>query len=282
MRSSPDISAAPFGAFAPDGWAYLVMATFSFDRPHRTWPLHRKLAKRWLRASEKAYDVCFRGLRLRLLPSSNAGDEGIVLNGIHGEEDEFDRVIERVAEYDNFIDIGANIGLYSMLAGRILPPDRPIIAFEPAPDTFERLKTHLAFNGMSDRVTVINAAVAEAPGELALFRPPHNQGGTSATKRFDHWQEIKVSKVTLADALNDLGIDHIGMLKIDIEGFEDSALLPYFDVMPPKAWPRYILTEVCHRRFWKRDLVAELRAFGYREVYSNQRNIHFALDEGRA
>jgi hypothetical protein len=82
----------------------------------------------------------------------------------------------------------------------------------------------------------------------------------------------------LADALADLGIDRIGMLKIDIEGFEDRALLPYLDKMPKESWPRYILIEVCHGKSWKRDVVAELAAKGYAEVYRNRRNIHFEID----
>lgn len=278
MRATPDMDAAGFGAFAPDTLAHFVLATFDFDRPHRAWPLHRKLAKRWLRTSDKIFDVTFRGLRLRLHPSVNVGDEAIVLNGIHGEEDEFDIVLAKAAQYENFIDIGANIGLFSLLAAKAMPKASPVVAFEPAPDTCERLRTHLAFNGLSDRVTVVNAAVAEATGILELFRPPNNQGGTSATKRFDHWETIKVPKVTLADALGQLGIDRIGMLKMDIEGFEDSALMPYIDVMPRESWPRYILSETCHNRFWKRDMVSELKSLGYKVVYANQRNMHFALE----
>lgn len=277
----PSLEEAPFGTFSPDTTARLVLGKRDFNRPRRAWPLWRKLGKSWLRRSERVFDVTFQGLRLRLHPASNAGDEGIVLNGIHGEEDEFRRVVERVGAYENFIDIGANIGLYSLLAARSLPEGRPIIAFEPDPGTARRLAINLALNGVT-RVEVIEAAVSPSRGEMSIYQAPHSIGLTSANKRFDDWVEQKVPMVPLAEALAERGIHRIGMLKIDIEGFEDQALLPYLDTTPPEAWPRYILIEVCHNKYWKRDVVRELRAKGYREVFSNVRNLHFEREGDRA
>jgi FkbM family methyltransferase len=276
MDRIPDAATAPFGAFAPDDTAKRILGTSEFDHPHRPWALRRKLGRVWLRRSGRVFDVVFHNLRLRLHPATNAGDMGIVLNGIHGEEDEFERVAQRVAKYENFIDIGANIGLFSLIAARYLPEGRPIVAFEPSAETAERLRTNLAFNA-AERVQVLEAAVAEEPGVLRLYRSPTNIGGTSAVGKPGGTIEIEVRKVVLADALNELGISRIGMLKIDIEGFEDRALLPYLDVMPEDSWPRYILIEVCHGNFWNRDVVAELESKGYRAVYRNRRNVHFAL-----
>lgn len=277
----PGLDEAPFGTFSPDTVARLVLGKRNFDRPRRTLPLWRKLGKSWLRRSNRVFDVTFQGLRLRLHPATNAGDEGIVLNGIHGEEDEFARVVERVGAYENFIDIGANIGLYSLLAARHLPEGRPIIAFEPDPGTAGRLRINLALNGVT-RVEVVEAAVSPERGEMSLYQAPNSIGLTSANKRFDDWVEERVPMVPLAEALAERGIQRIGMLKIDIEGFEDRALLPYLDTMPPDAWPRYILIEVCHQKYWRRDVVAELRAKGYRAVFDNVRNIHFEREGARA
>jgi FkbM family methyltransferase len=277
----PDLEEAPFGTYSPDATARLVLGKRDFDRPRRAWPLWRKLGRAWLHRSRRIFDVTFQGFRLRLHPATNAGDEGIILNGIHGEEDEFARVVERVAAYENFIDIGANIGLYSLLAARNLPEGRPIIAFEPDPGTAQRLRTNLALNGVS-RVEIVQAAVSPERGEMSIYQAPHSIGLTSANKRFDDWTEQKVPTIPLAEALAERGIERIGMLKIDIEGFEDRALLPYLDKMPPEAWPRYILIEVCHNKYWQRDVVAELRGKGYREVFSNIRNLHFEREGDRA
>lgn len=279
MESLPDTTAAPFGVYAPDALARFVVGTDNFDRVHRPWALRRKLGKLWLRRSRRIFDLTFLGFKLRLHPATNAGDMGIVLNGIHGEEDEFARVAERIGDYENFIDIGANIGLYSLIAARGLPPGRPILAFEPAPDTALRLRANLAFNAGTERVEVIEAALGDQPGDLTLARGGSNIGGTSAVKPGGAGEQIHVRCLRLPDVLAARGIARIGMLKIDIEGFEDRALLPVLDVMPPEAWPRYILIEVCHSRYWKRDVVAELKTRGYREVYRNSRNIHFAREE---
>jgi len=275
MTLLPNAETAPFGHFAPDRAARLILGVSNFDVPHRRWPLRRKVGKFWLRRSSRIFDLHFHGLKLRLHPASNVGDEGIVLNGIHGEEDEFAIVRDRVSDYDNFIDIGANIGLYSLIAARALPAGRPVVAFEPDPQTVSRLETHLKFNQVSDRVTVVRAAVGEEAGELTLYRPPFNIGGTSAHKRFDHWIEVRYPVVHLARKLNELGVQRLGMLKIDIEGFEDRAIMPFMEESPEENWPRYILIEVCHRKFWKQDVIESLQSRGYREVFRNTRNIHF-------
>lgn len=267
---------SPFGTYTPDFTAKICVGTFDFDRPHKAWPLIRKLSKRWIRNSGRFFDLKYRGFKLRLHPATNVGDEAIVLHGIHGEEDEFKRVETLIHQFENFIDIGANIGLYSLIAARHLPETRPIVAFEPMKNTLQRLNANLKLNDVH-RVHVINAAVSDANGVLELYQPPANLGGTSNVKRYQNWAPSKVEKTTLKDALAALGIDRIGMLKVDIEGAEDAAILPYIDSMPRSSWPKYILAETCHQRNWNRDLEVELLNHGYRCVYENRRNKHFAM-----
>lgn len=263
----PSYEEYPFGFFVPDRAAQLILGVSDFDVPHKVWPLRRKLGKYWLRRSPRVFDITYQGFKLRLHPASNVADEGIVLNGVHGEEDEFSIVRNLVSQYENFIDIGANIGLYSLIAAHVLPVGRPIVSFEPDPKVVGRLKNHLHFNGFHDRVTIVNSAVGETDGELKIYRPPFNMGGISAHKRFDHWIESSATMMTLFSALNKLKINRIGMLKIDIEGFEDRALLPFFKEASRDCWPRYILIEVCHGRLWKSDAVKILLSIGYRQVF---------------
>ena len=52
-------------------------------------------------------------------------------------------------------------------------------------------------------------------------------------------------------------------LKIDVEGFEADALMPYFEATGPEAWPRAIVIETLHRGLWPRDCLSELFQRGY-------------------
>ncbi|HMS94487.1 MAG TPA: hypothetical protein PKA03_04600 [Tabrizicola sp.] len=110
------------------GLSRLVPGKRSFDRPRRAWPRWRTFGKRWLHRSSRTFDVTFHGFKLRLHPAGNAGDAGFVLNGIHGEEDEFARVAARVAEFETFADNGADVGRYCLIPERHLPEGRSVVA----------------------------------------------------------------------------------------------------------------------------------------------------------
>jgi hypothetical protein len=52
-------------------------------------------------------------------------------------------------------------------------------------------------------------------------------------------------------------------MKIDIEGYEDQALFPYFEKAPQIFWPRVIVIEDCHKSDWKRDVISHMEDRGY-------------------
>ena len=62
------------------------------------------------------------------------------------------------------------------------------------------------------------------------------------------------------------------MLKIDIEGFEDQALAPFFDSADESLWPTHVLIEIAHQHIWQRDLMAMLAERGYAEIFRTEEN----------
>jgi FkbM family methyltransferase len=240
----------------------------------RRWVPWRWLAKRWLQRRGGAWDVTWHGFRLRLYPAQNAGDMGLMLTGRHGEEDEIAIVQDEAPRHDVFVDVGANIGLYSLTAARAMPAGARVLAFEADPVVAERLRRHLAFNRVQ-AVTVVEAALGAAPGTAVLHRNPANLGGNSLVRTGSGRIDVTVPVMTLAQALADRGVDHVGMLKIDIEGYEDRVLVAFLASAPPALWPAYVLIEVCHRAHWEEDAEAALGSRGYVEVYRNRRNRHF-------
>lgn len=128
---------------------------------------------------------------------------------------------------DIVLDIGANIGWYSIVLKKNIQPNVKIFAFEPAPQNFELLEKNLQANGVAG-VVPVNKAVAEAPGHSTLFLyHPKNSGRHSLldintkTKK-----SVRVETVRLDDFLlsGNAPPERVKFVKIDIEGYEFFAL----------------------------------------------------------
>lgn len=77
-----------------------------------------------------------------------------------------------------FLDIGANQGLYSILAARN-PACRGVYAFEPIPTTANRLRRNLDLNAVASRVTVVEAAISDRVGSAVIHVAGQHTGGAS-------------------------------------------------------------------------------------------------------
>lgn len=123
---------------------------------------------------------------------------------------------------DTFLDCGANIGYFSVLAGGVVGTGGRVVAVEANPVTFALLERNLEVNGCG---IAVHCALTPVPGEVQLFVP--RQGGdvySSLRKgglvNGDDIESIMVNGRTLDDVVLSLGIDRVDVLKIDIEGGE--------------------------------------------------------------
>ncbi len=116
-----------------------------------------------------------------------------------------------------FLDVGANVGSYTILAAKVV--GAKVVTLEPVPHTYDRLVRHVLVNGIADEVSTHRLAVGEAAGVLKFSadRDAMNQvvGADYSGK------SIEVEVVTL-DAL--LGGRTSGLWKVDVEGFERQVL----------------------------------------------------------
>ena len=82
-------------------------------------------------------------------------------------------------------------------------------------------------------------------------------------------------------AMNDLFREHQGsnniFLKIDIEGYEDKALIPFFHKAKKSLFPTNILIEHSGKQFWENDLIKFLLELGYKKVFKNKSNLALSL-----
>ncbi|MGQ9604526.1 MAG: FkbM family methyltransferase [bacterium] len=121
-----------------------------------------------------------------------------------------------IAEDDIVVDIGANIGVFSIYASR-LAKNGSVYAFEPWPASFALLRENVKLNGAKN-IMLIDKAVCGHSGTGTLFLDEANIGGASLF-RFGQSQ-IKVETISLEDFFKGTGISRIDFMKMDCEGAE--------------------------------------------------------------
>jgi FkbM family methyltransferase len=116
---------------------------------------------------------------------------------------------------ETIVDIGANVGMATLWLATVAPGCR-IVAVEPSPEAAGRLRSNIARNALSSRVTVIEAAVGATDGDAVL-----DVGGQSPTARLrDDGSGVKVRLMTLRQVLDHSKIERLDVLKMDCEGAE--------------------------------------------------------------
>ena len=132
------------------------------------------------------------------------------------------------------LDLGANVGLYSVLLSRLCGPEGRVWAFEPVPETYWRLCETLALNRCGN-VTAVQEAVYETDGvvRVNVFEPEFSEWNTlgkPAMRANDGSPilpktAIDVPSVALDQFCEREGIERIHFLKVDVEGFEVSVFV---------------------------------------------------------
>lgn len=223
--------------------------------------------------------ISYKGLLWEIKPFDNHTDYTMWLKGISGEEEELSHLASLIGGQDiNFVDIGANIGLYSVFISSVTSSGSKIYSFEPNPKMRERLNKNIELNKI-ENIEVFPYAVGAERGELSLNFPSRwNSGQASLVlKPRNQNSSISVEVRPLADLVpKNIKID---LIKIDIEGAEDQALIPYLQCLPNLLLPSHIFLEHVHSDFWEQDLRSFLTEKGYYERYRSVSNTLFSLNE---
>jgi FkbM family methyltransferase len=273
-----------FGALAPGRFDRAVI------RLTRRLP-HNKLGKRLavllrrivtMRLPAGALDVELWGTRMRLHPLDN-GHEKIILFTPQMYDPielpllaaEVDRVLAAGRPFV-FVDVGANVGQYSLfVAGRARGRAR-VLAIEPEAGNFARLAFNAAANP-SLGIQPVRVALGDHDGEVAIALDTRNR---VLTRSWPVEQApsgaARVPCRLLADVLTEHGIEAIDALKIDVEGAEYAILAPLFRDAPRALWPRLIAIEDSSH-LWPGDLFALLTERGYRIEGGSRKNVFLRL-----
>lgn len=253
----------------PDNWLGLRLAML----------LRRAVTMR-LDYPDGALDVERWGMRLRLHPRDNGCEKNLLFTPRMYEPIELNELAADIARARRqrrpfvFVDVGANVGLFSLFVAACAGRDARILAIEPEPGNLHRLDFNIRANP-NVPIKIIPTALSDETGNLAIELDRRDRGG-SRTKKLTPAETATdarcVSSQTLLGVLAAEGVDVIDALKIDVEGFEDVILYPFLREAPPRIWPRLIIIEDS-RGSWKVDLMSILSANGYTVDACSKQNL---------
>ena len=123
---------------------------------------------------------------------------------------------------DVVLDIGANIGYYTLLAARQVGPTGRVYAFEPEPSNFDLLQKNITLNGYTN-VVAVNKAVSDRSGKLTLYLSKENKGDHRAYTSDEDREAIGIECITIDEFLQG-SAPRVDFVKMDIQGFECHAL----------------------------------------------------------
>ena len=137
------------------------------------------------------------------------------------------RIERRLARAPNgdsvFVDVGAHVGKYTILAARLLGSGGRVVAIEPDPSNFAALTSNVALNGL-DNVQAFNVGCWSSDGEKILHRQLGNLGGHSFIDSTEG-EAISVPVRTLDGLLAEAGANHVDAMKLDVQRAESEVLL---------------------------------------------------------
>ena len=183
----------------------------------------QSLAGRMLRALTRLMPS---GTVVRILQGRLRGKKWIKGSGVNGYwlgsyEIAQQRAFEQtVLDGDIVFDIGANVGLYSLLASELVGPRGRVFAFEPLPRNFDYLVRHSALNGCHN-IVPIQRAVSRKGGS-ARFKDTAGSAEGHLVRISSEGTEVSV--VSLDELLERNEIPAPTVLKIDVEGEEFNVL----------------------------------------------------------
>lgn len=229
-------------AVPTSGWSFAG----EFYRERRWLALRRGAL--WTQAAEKGLDVplIVPWLENTRIEATLGNDQSLCVYVAGSfEPNEFAFLARTLRPGMTFVDTGANEGLFTLFAARRVGASGRVIAIEPSARERALLERNIARNSLGN-VTVVPHAVAAEPGTAELLIAPRKHGLHNTLGEFIYEGETAVARETVVvETLDDLhkrlALQHVDVIKIDVEGAEVKVLAGGRNVLA--AWRPILLVE---------------------------------------
>ena len=183
-----------------------------------------------------------------------------------------------------FVDVGANIGAYSLWAASRIGAGGRVLAYEAEPNNFSVLSDNIKINGFEKIITAQQVGVADSAGSLELrLNIDANSGAHSFLSEGEAAEAdtISISCEPLATLIEQAGVECVDFMKLDIEGFELRVLERFFADVPVRSplRPRVMLAEMYYGDERDRPLISTIEQAGYRLWRNKGLNCLFRRDD---
>lgn len=209
------------------------------DRGPARW-LARQVRKFYLRKPRQDARAQVAGSTMELDPRDYVEGQLLFTPQLY-EARERSWVAEHLAAGDVFVDLGAHVGCYTLLAARAVGASGRVVAVEADPRTVERLRNNLRLNGL-ENVEVVHCGVSDKEELLSLSMNASSNSGASSFL-VPVGDDVAVPCRPLLDVLHDCEVERVAGLKADIEGFEFRVLQRFLADAPRSLWPGFVLVE---------------------------------------
>ncbi|MEW5676306.1 FkbM family methyltransferase [Flavobacterium enshiense] len=184
------------------------------------------------------------------------------------EEQELKCMLSNINEGDTFIDIGANIGLFSLLAAEKVGASGKVISFEPFPNTFKRLTDNIELNKLKN-IDARNIGLSDKEDSLTFY---YSDTGFDAWNSFAPTndkrlrKEISIGVSTLDNELESVDKSKVKFVKIDVEGWEKFVIQggkQFFSEYSPIVMVEFTEENTLNAGYFVNEIFGLLENLGY-------------------
>ncbi len=259
-----DTAASPWGDYRPSRLQQSLIWAARRSFLHRGKLRHQMtniIAK-----MKSPIDVKFRDCRYRIDGKNNLAEYGLLLNPKFNKA-EIDFLTGGLQDGGVAVDIGCNIGLYTLPMALKCGQHGRVLAIDANPGMCERLAENARLSEMPQIIPVC-AAVGENDGRVDLLITKNDVAIVKVLESANG----SIPMRSLLSIVNEHRIEKIDALKIDIEGFEDAALVPFFNVVSEDLLPKRIVIERGTPDGYNQGCRSLFNSNGYKLIGTTQNN----------
>jgi FkbM family methyltransferase len=144
---------------------------------------------------------------------------------------------------DVCVDVGANVGYFSVLAASVVGAQGAVFAFEPEPANYHLLRANAELNGLDHCITAVEAALSDAAGEGQLFLSADNLGDHQVYAGYEQRSSVPIALLHGSQYLAGR-LQRLDLLKVDTQGAEFQVMAGLLPLLQSLAQPPRIIIEL--------------------------------------
>ena len=206
---------------------------------------------------DKEISYVYNKKNFKLFPLRNSTDSKMIVSSRIIDSEELSTLKNIPKKLNStFLDIGANIGYYSISVSKY--GFKNIFCFEPIPRVIKQLDKNIKINQLESLIEIVPMGLGEKNETKIIYEDLENFGNSSLINQNNKKIKHNIKVINLYDFIYERKIKDIDAIKIDVEGYEDRVLCKYIEKINHSELPKIIILEHSNSHLWKEDLISLL------------------------